>query len=124
MTPALPALDALLKEVEALDREATPGPWTFDNGSIRGVVEEGPHADHVVPGFAFAKRTRIVASMHGPGNDGAVTHYRNAAPRLAAMLRVAVEALYGGANLVNGRAECRTALARIERIAAGDQGEA
>jgi hypothetical protein len=39
--------------------------------------------------------------------------------RLAAMLRVAVEALYGGANLVNGRAECRAALARIERMAEG-----
>lgn len=88
-----PALDALLKEVEALDLEATPGPWTFDNGSIRGVVEEGPHADHVVPGFAFAKRTRIVASMHGPGNDGAVTKYRTAAPRLAAIVRVLRDAL-------------------------------
>lgn len=78
MTPALPALDALLKEVDAL------APWQD------------------VTGAPFVPL----------------------APRLAAMLRVAVEALYGGANLVNGRAECRAALARIEQIAAGDQGEA
>lgn len=40
--------------------------------------------------------------------------------RLAAMLRVAVDALDAGFNLVNGRAECRRALARIEAMAKGD----
>ena len=94
-------------------------------------MEEGPHADHVVPGFAFAKRTRIVASMHGPGNDGAVTKYRTAAPRLAAMLRVAVEALdnaHGNIGKVytypaialSIEGVTRHALARIEAMAKGE----
>jgi len=86
MTPALPALDALLKEVEA---RAARG------GDILSVL-----------GYTQGVRAQTCEQ------------------RLAAMLRVAVEALYGGANLVNGRAECRAALARIEQIAAGDQGEA
>lgn len=89
MTPALPALDALLKEVD----RAVNDPRSFREDAMD-----------------WSLAARLAMS--------------DAAPRLAAMLRVAVEALYGGANLVNGRAECRAALARIERIAAGDQGEA
>lgn len=39
------------------------------------------------------------------------------APLLARMLREAVEALYAGANLVNGPAECHAALSRLDAMA-------
>lgn len=88
---ALPAIDALLREMERIHSDVV---------TIQRHGESGEHHWHRV----HAAECEAVDML----------------PRLAATLRVAVEALYGGANLVNGRAECRAALARIEQMAKGD----
>lgn len=96
------ALDALLKEVESLDREATPGPWRFVK---HGGAVPGSEDDHPVVEFCEWRRKgrkRVPAGDFGgihidefrsvEGDDDAtgalVAHYRTAAPRLAAIVRV------------------------------------
>jgi hypothetical protein len=98
MTPALPALPG-----ESPDPSATPRLDALLREVDRHVGVETSTSYGIGVMDHLAARSALSA----------------AAPRLAAMLRVAVEALYGGANLVNGRAECRAALARIERMAEG-----
>lgn len=147
MTPALPALDALLKKVEALDRAATPGPWTFSFVTNDG---EGPDCpwDHGVwfvevespddePAPTEVDPVAIVGSYEwataeiGEDNAALVSTYRTAAPRFAAMLRVAVGALTMTQRDVLSVAQypalaigiesiTRHALARIEAMAKGE----
>ena len=141
MTTALPALDALLKEVEALDREATPGPWVADiteaevssKGWIDAAEAEGlpkmPRFRTEVELYCQSAGHRgnvfPVVSMGLPyaGNAKASAHYRTAAPRLAAIVRVAVEALnslddpWGDAHPRN---VAIAALSRIEALAKGE----
>lgn len=141
-------LDALLKDVEALDKAATPGPWRF---AKHGGAVPGSEDDHPVVEFcewARKGRKRVPAGDFGgihidefrsvEGDDDAtgelVAHYRTAAPRLAAMLRVAVEALDDARSYLMGRANHETdyegdmdaqdrakaAIARIEAMAKGE----
>lgn len=102
-----PALDALLKEVEALDRSATPGPWRFvrDGGAVPG--SKGAHPVVEFCEWVQKGRKRVpsgdfggihIEEFHSLEGDNDATgellaHYRTAAPRLAAMLRIAVKAL-------------------------------
>lgn len=141
------ALDALLREVEALDREATPGPWTFSFVTNNG---EGPDClwDHGAwfvdvespddePAPTKVDPVAIVGAYEwttaelGEDNAILVSTYRTAAPRLAAMLRIAVEALGVTQRDVWGVVQhpavaigiesiARHALARIEDLAKGE----
>lgn len=100
------ALDALLKEVEALDREATPGPWVA-NIAESEVSSAGWNEAAEAEGLPKMPRFRTevelfceTASGRGnvfpspfmglpyAGNARATAHYRTAAPRLAAIVRV------------------------------------
>lgn len=74
-------LPALLDEVERLDREATPGPWTSGcNGHVRLVVS-APTRDQM--------RADIGARGCGRADQDAalIAAYREAAPTLAATVR-------------------------------------
>ena len=152
-TPALPgaapdpsaasALDALLREVEGHDRDATDGPWSWVGGPRTGppCVLDSPafHTPEVV------EMDRILPSLI-PTNSvlrddvgcirqcdaEAIASYRTAAPRLAAIVRVLVEAVTQAASFGEGPVvgpefdcpyhamEARHALARAEAIAKGD----
>ena len=117
MTPALPALDALLKEVEALDGVATPQPWegSIDLGCVGYTHPLGGKFTVLAPPNPY--------SVVGKCDALLAARYRNAAPRLAAIVRVAVEALnslddpWGDAHPRN---VASAALSRIEALAKGE----
>lgn len=98
-----PALDALLRRVEAHDNAATPGPWEAcctrcgDESDPCGMIWSTP--DDVLVAVAHGEDMADEYSSRYPtderrnANALATGHYRTAAPRLAAIVRVLVEAL-------------------------------
>ena len=105
-------LDALLKEVEALYAKATNGPIP----DLRVPVYVAKDAIWQDDGDAIWSHGENPERVYFDAADY-IALCINKAPLLARMLREAVGALYAGANLVNGPAECHAALSRLDAMA-------
>ena len=88
-------LDDLLREVEALDRAATPEPWegTPDLGCVGYTYPGGGKFTVLVPPNPYSDVGKCDALL--------AARYRNAAPRLAAIVRIAVERLRAARNIIH-----------------------
>lgn len=109
MTP-----DELIAETLRLDAEATKGPWTY-----AGMIGD---IDTPLRHFVTAANGKIVLESEGFNADYAgldrplkvAASYRTAAPRLARMLKVAMEGLRSSLWCSD---DADAALAEIEKIA-------
>ena len=82
-------LDALLKEVERLDKAATPGPWRvlgYDESALAWI--DGVNTAHGYEGELLRPDADLVVA------------FRRAAPLLARMLREAVGALKSSRDII------------------------
>lgn len=108
MTP-----DELIAETLRLDAEATKGPWSY---ATWPKTSDGRQSPSIIADGGYG-----VLACDGPENGPhsrdaeAITVYRTAAPRLARMLRVAIECLVSEED--NPHIGNAKALAEIERIA-------
>lgn len=141
-TTAPSALDALLREVEILSDEASPGPWAFETDypdevpyAVRRYVS--PSGEPVAGHVDFCDKNRSIAEIlphptNATDDYPLIASYRTAAPRLAAIVRVLVEAVTQAASFGEGPVvgpefdcpyhamEARAALSRAEAIAKGE----
>lgn len=107
----------LIEEVLRLDKEALHGPWYIDDSYDMVTRALNNYHDPIV--------LRLDSGMYGTAKDPhiqLIMHYRSSAPKLAAMLAVAVEGLECIQNTERDipkaiREICMGIIAEIERKA-------
>jgi hypothetical protein len=87
-----PITDAILDEIEALDREATGGPWRADGDEV--LAKDEPYI-----GRGWDNRVRVAVAVEAT-NAVLIARYRDLAPALAREVRQLRDEVVGWRKLV------------------------